>query len=101
PAAVLADVDAVDVVTPADTHFELAHAALLAGKHVFVEKPLATSVRDGRKLVEIADERGLVLQVGHVFRYHPVTRVLLRLVRDGTLGRLQYLYGHFMGFKRM
>jgi predicted dehydrogenase len=90
---VLADpeVQAVAVATPAATHLEVALAALDAGKHVLVEKPLAASYADGLKLVTTARERGLTLMLDHTFCYTPVVRRLRQLARDGELGELQYI----------
>lgn len=90
---VLADpeVHAVAVATPAATHLEVALAALEAGKHVLVEKPLASSYADGLKLVEAAEERGLVLMLDHTFCYTPVVQRLRRLVHEGELGDIQYV----------
>ena len=87
---VLADdsVDAVAVVTPVCTHFELAMEALEAGKHVFVEKPLATSSDDARHLIRAAFERGLVLMPGHTFLYSPPVTRIRDLIQSGELGEI-------------
>ena len=66
-----AGIEAVVVATPARTHFALARAALEAGKHVLVEKPLAMSSEEAEALIELAKQRGRVLMVGHIFEYHP------------------------------
>jgi len=84
------DVDAVVVATPIHTHYAVARDALMAGKHVMVEKPLTTSVADGAHLVRLARRRGRVLMAGHTFVYNPAVRELHRLVRDGSLGRIYY-----------
>ena len=93
---VLADpeLDAVAVATPVVTHFELAREALLAGKHVFVEKPLALSSALGEQLVALAEERALVLMPGHLLLYHPGVAKLKGLVDSEELGRLLYVYGN-------
>ncbi|QFZ16170.1 Gfo/Idh/MocA family protein [Saccharothrix syringae] len=90
---VLADpeVEAVAVATPAATHLPVAQAALEAGKHVLVEKPLAANYADGLKLVELAEERGLTLMLDHTFCYTPVVRRLRELVHAGELGDIQYI----------
>ena len=90
---VLADpaVQAVAVATPAGTHLDVAMAALTAGRHVLVEKPLAPNHADGVKLVEAAAERGLVLMLDHTYCYTPAVRYLRDLVRGGGIGALQYL----------
>jgi predicted dehydrogenase len=86
--------DAVAIATPVVTHFELAREALRAGKHVFVEKPLALSSTLGEQLVALAEERGLVLMPGHLLLYHPGVAKLKELVGSGELGRLLYVYGN-------
>ncbi|MGE0043485.1 MAG: Gfo/Idh/MocA family protein, partial [Vicinamibacterales bacterium] len=83
-------VDAVVIATPVSTHFDLALAALQAGKHVLVEKPLAASVDEGRRLAEAADSRGLVLMVGHTFVYTGAVRKIQALVSSGELGDVYY-----------
>ena len=82
------------IAVPAEQHFNLAQEALLAGKHVFVEKPLALRVDEAIKLCDIAEEKELTLMVGHLLQYHPVFRRLKELVSDGELGRLQYIYSN-------
>jgi UDP-2-acetamido-3-amino-2,3-dideoxy-glucuronate N-acetyltransferase len=91
--AVLNDptVDAVALATPAVQHYQMAKDALKAGKHVFVEKPLALEVCEGEALVELATELGLILMVGHILEYHPAIIELSRLVRQGHLGKIQYI----------
>ena len=86
--------DAVAIATPVVTHFDLARQALSAGKHVFVEKPLALSSSLGDQLVELAEERGVVLMPGHLLLYHPGVAKLKELVESGDLGRLLYVYGN-------
>jgi predicted dehydrogenase len=90
--AVLSDdrVDAVAVATPAWTHYEVALACLEAGKHVLVEKPFASSVAEGEKLVATAAHNGLVLMCDHTYCYTPAVRKLGELVAAGDLGDLQY-----------
>jgi predicted dehydrogenase len=87
-------VDAVVVATPAVTHAELARQALVAGKHVFVEKPIALSAEEADEVVAISEERGLVLMPGHLLLYHPGVRKLKGLVDSGELGRLLCVYGN-------
>jgi predicted dehydrogenase len=85
------EIEAVAVATPAGTHLEVALAAIEAGKHVLVEKPLASSYDDGLKLVNSAEERGLVLMLDHTFCYTPVVQRLRELVHSGDLGEIQYV----------
>jgi predicted dehydrogenase len=84
------DLDAVVVATPIETHFRLAREALLADRHVLVEKPLAASSEDAAALVRLARRRRRVLMVGHTFLYNPAVRELRRLVTDNELGRIYY-----------
>ena len=88
------ELTAVVIATPVVTHFELARQALLAGKHVFVEKPLALSSTLAAQLVALAEERGLVLMPGHLLLYHPGVDKLREIVVSGELGRLLYVYGN-------
>ncbi|HKS28042.1 MAG TPA: Gfo/Idh/MocA family oxidoreductase [Pyrinomonadaceae bacterium] len=81
----------VVVATPAETHYDLARRLLEAGKDVFVEKPLALTYEQGKHLVQLAEERGLILMVGHVLEYHPAIVCLLELVRKGELGKIRYV----------
>src|SRR5262245_61580454 len=97
---VLARVDAVDVVTPADSHRAIAEASLTAGRHCFVEKPLAVSVADGQAIASAAAASGRVVQVGHIFRFHPVTATLRSALDAGRIGRVRYTTARFAGFKR-
>lgn len=85
------DIRAVALATPVATHHPLAKSALLAGKHVLVEKPLATTAADAEELVTLAAARGLVLAVDHTYVYHPAVQRVRELVRSGELGRLAYI----------
>ena len=96
----LPHVDAVDIVTRADNHLALAGECLRAGRACFIEKPLALTVDEARQLVGIVAETGRVLQVGHIFRFHPVTAVVRDRLAAGALGRVRYCTGRFAGFKR-
>ncbi len=93
--------DAVAVAAPAALHSELASAALRAGLHVFVEKPLALRVEDGRALVELAAQCGKVLMVGHLLEYHPAVRILEDLVARGELGQLRYIYSNRLNWGKV
>ncbi len=84
-------VEAVAIATPAATHVTVAAAAFAAGKHVLVEKPLAATVADGRRLVELGAEAGRVLMCDHTFCYTPVVRRIRELIEVGMLGDVQYV----------
>src|SRR5205823_8696453 len=83
-------IDAVVIMTPVSTHFELAMEALRADKHVLVAKPLATSSEQAAQLIDEAERRHLVLMVDHTFIYTGAVRRIKELVNSGTLGRLYY-----------
>jgi UDP-2-acetamido-3-amino-2,3-dideoxy-glucuronate N-acetyltransferase len=88
------DINGVVVATPAETHFFLAREALLAGKHVFIEKPLVLNESEGQELIEIAEKRGRVLMVGHLLQYHPAFIKLKELASSGEFGRINYIYSN-------
>jgi UDP-2-acetamido-3-amino-2,3-dideoxy-glucuronate N-acetyltransferase len=95
-ANVLADpaVDAVVLATPAARHYEQVKQALNAGKHVFVEKPLALHHGEGAELVRLAAERNAILMVGHILEYHPAVALLKQIIQRGELGDVLYLYSN-------
>jgi len=86
------DVDAVVIATPAVTHAELTLAALEAGKHVFVEKPMALSVADAHRMEEAAARADRILMVGHLLEYHPAFTRVREMIDAGELGDVYYLY---------
>jgi predicted dehydrogenase len=86
--------EAVVVATPVPTHAALARRALAAGKHVFVEKPMALGGTEAEELVALAEERALVLMPGHLLLYHPGVAKLKELVDSGQLGEILYVYGN-------
>jgi predicted dehydrogenase len=85
------DVDAIAIATPARTHHAIATAALRAGKHVLVEKPLADSVAAGRQMVALAQETGLTLMADHTYCYTPVVQKIRELVAEGALGEVLFV----------
>ncbi|MGH3024782.1 MAG: Gfo/Idh/MocA family protein [Gaiellaceae bacterium] len=87
-------VEAIVVATQVPTHADLARRGLGAGKHVFVEKPMALAGEEAAGLVALAEERGLVLMPGHLLLYHPGVAKLKELVGSGVLGQLLYVYGN-------
>ena len=94
-------VDAVVVAVPVAQHVAVARQAVEAGKHVFVEKPLALGLPDAEQLCDLADDYGCVLMVGHLMRYHPAFVQLEAMVRDGVLGRLRYVYANRLNLGRI
>jgi UDP-2-acetamido-3-amino-2,3-dideoxy-glucuronate N-acetyltransferase len=80
------------ISTPAETHFALAREALLAGKDVFVEKPLSLRLTEGRELVHLASQKGRILMVGHVLEYHSAITKLKEMVDAGELGKINYIH---------
>ncbi len=88
------ELDAVVLATPVPTHAELATRTLQAGKHCFVEKPLATTVADAERAVAAAEQTGKTLMVGHLLEYHPAVRRLKEMVQADELGEMYYLYGN-------
>ena len=92
--AVLSDpsIDAVVLATPVDTHFALARSVLEAGKHVMVEKPLATTSEDCQTLIDLADDGDLRLMVGHVFLYNAAVQKVKEYIDSGDVGEIYYVY---------
>ncbi len=87
-------IQAVAIATPAETHATLVREALLAGKDVFVEKPLCLLMDEGKELVALARDKSKILMVGHLLWYHPAILKLKELIEDGELGRIQYIYSN-------
>jgi predicted dehydrogenase len=83
--------DAVVVATSVKLHYSMAKAALLAGKHVLIEKPMAASAAQCEELIEIAQQKGLVLMVGHTFLYSPAVKKLKGIIDAGDLGEIRYI----------
>lgn len=94
-------VDAVVLATPAAQHAWMAESAMLAGKDVFVEKPLALRYRDGEHLVQVAERKERILMVGHLLEYHPAILKLKELVDGGELGEIRYIYSNRLNLGRV
>ena len=86
------EVEAVVLAVPASRHFETVQQALQNGKHVYVEKPMTLSVAEAEQLVELADQQGKVLMVGHLLEYHPAVQILKEMIQQDELGDIFYLY---------
>lgn len=91
-----AAIDVVHICTPNVMHHDLARRALLAGKHVICEKPLATSLADATELAELAQSSGLVTTVPFVYRYHPMVREARARIAQGELGALHLIHGSYL-----
>src|ERR1700736_229762 len=99
-ASLLPIIDAAVVVTPAQTHFEMCRDLLAAGKDVFVEKPITAKSADAKELVGLAKRSGLVLQVGHIFRFDPASVWMRDAIAARCFGEIKMLRANFSGFKR-
>ena len=86
------EIKSVIITTPAESHYTFTKKSLLAGKHVFVEKPLALEIEEAKELVDIAEENRLTLMVDHLLLYHPVILKIKELIHNGDLGKIYYLY---------
>lgn len=96
-----AEIDAVVLATPAETHEELAIAAMNAGKDVYVEKPMALTVAQGERMEETARKHKQILMVGHILEYHPAILKLRELIVSGELGKIQYIYSNRLNFGKI
>jgi len=86
-----AGLDAVVIATGVGSHFPMAKASLLAGKHTFIEKPMASSAEHCEELVDIAQKNGLILMIGHTFLYSPVVRKIKEIIDHGDIGEIRYI----------
>ncbi len=87
-------VDAVAIATPAELHYSMVKEAIIAGKHVFVEKPLALHIEEGKELVALSKKYNKILMVGHLLQYHPAVTKLREMIDNGELGKLYYIYSN-------
>jgi predicted dehydrogenase len=95
------DLDAIAITTPVPTHAEIAERVLAAGKHCFVEKPLAQDGTAAERLVELAHDANLVLMTGHLLEYHPGVEQLRALVETGELGDIRYVYSQRLNLGKL
>jgi UDP-2-acetamido-3-amino-2,3-dideoxy-glucuronate N-acetyltransferase len=91
----------VVIATPAALHYSMAKQALLAGKDTFVEKPLALKIEEGKDLIDVAEQKGKVLMVGHLLEYHPAVVKLKEIIGKGELGKIQYIYSNRLNFGKI
>jgi predicted dehydrogenase len=85
------EIDAVVIATPVRFHYTMAKAALNAGKHVFIEKPMARTEAEASELVSLAERQGLVLMIGHTFLFSPAVRRMKEIINAGDIGEVQYI----------
>jgi predicted dehydrogenase len=95
------EINGVIIATPAGSHFQLAKEALLSGKHIFVEKPLATKVTEVDELDQLAQNRSLVVMAGHTFIYNAAVRYVKKLMDAGELGEIRYIYSQRLNLGRI
>jgi predicted dehydrogenase len=86
-----AEIDAIVIATPVRSHFEMAKKSLQAGKHIFLEKPMASSVAECKELIELAEKQNLIIMVGHTFVYSQSIKKIKQIVNAGDLGEIQYI----------
>ena len=95
------DIKAVAISAPAVVHYDLVKRSLLAGKDVFVEKPLSLTVKEGEELVQLAEEKSRVLMVGHILQFHPAVTKLKEMIVSGDLGKIQYIYSNRLNIGKL
>lgn len=95
------EIEGIAIAAPAVMHYDMVKRSLLAGKDVYVEKPLALTVRDGEELVAIAEREGRILMVGHILQYHPAVRKLKEMIMSGELGKVQYVYSNRLNIGKL
>ncbi len=94
-------IQGIALATPAETHTELAIQAMQAGKDVFVEKPMALTLKDAEKMKEVAEETGQILMIGHLLEYHPAVLKLHLMIESGELGKINYIYSNRLNFGKV
>lgn len=95
------ELQALVIATPASSHYQLTKQGLQTGKHIFVEKPSALDIEQGEELVKMAEEKGLLLMVGHLLLYHPAIVKLKGLIERGELGNINYVYSNRLNFGKL
>ena len=95
------DIDAVVIATPVKSHYDITIRALNAGKHVLVEKPMATKMDQVREIGQLAKEKGLVAMVGHTFLYNSAVRYIKNIIDSGELGNIRYIYSQRLNLGRI
>ena len=95
------EINGMVIATPAETHYRLGKECILSGKDVFIEKPLALTIREGEDLVDLSKRHNRILMVGHILQYHPAIRKLKTLIHNGELGKVSYFYSNRLSFGRI
>ncbi len=95
------NIEGVVIATPTTTHYQITKQALLNNKDVFVEKPLALKVKEGKELVNLAEKKNKILMVGHLLLYHPAIVKLEEIIRNGDLGEVRYIYSNRLNFGKL
>jgi len=95
------EITAIAIATPAVAHYELAKRAILAGKDVFVEKPLSLTVKEGEEIVALAKTHQRILMVGHILQYHPAVLKLKLMLQSGELGQIRYIYSNRLNIGKL
>jgi UDP-2-acetamido-3-amino-2,3-dideoxy-glucuronate N-acetyltransferase len=95
------DIKAIAISSPAETHYDFVKRAILAGKDVYVEKPLALTVAEGEDLVALAEKEDRILMVGHILQYHPAVIKLKELIDAGELGKIHYIYSNRLNIGKL
>ena len=96
-----AQIQGVALATPAQTHANLAIHTMQSGKDVFVEKPMALTLKDAEKMKKVAEETGRILMVGHLLEYHPAVLKLREMIASGELGKINYIYSNRLNFGKV
>ena len=94
-------IQGVALATPAETHADLAIQVMTAGKDVFVEKPMALTLEDAKKMKKVSEETGQILMVGHLLEYHPAVLKLREMIASGELGKINYIYSNRLNFGKV
>ena len=95
------EINAVAIVTPAETHYSMAQKALEAGKHIYVEKPLTMDTKQAEDLVQLAASKNKIIMTGHLLQYHPAFIQLKKMVENKELGNLRYIYSNRLSLGRV
>jgi len=95
------EIKGIVISTPAATHYKLTKQSLLAGKDVFIEKPLALNIKQGEELVKISQRKKKILMVGHLLLYHPAIIELKKIIKNGDLGEIRYLWSNRLNFGKL